>query len=120
MIAIKSLSRRWFTQIHRDSRRVEPQSEVDNSIALILARSYALNPGFEAQKFMPEVLPKLKQLRDMIVKKKLNVDLEIDGGISLQTAADAVRAGANVLVAGSAIYHSKDYRAVIDGLKKAG
>jgi ribulose-phosphate 3-epimerase len=68
---------------------------------------------------MPEVVAKIKELRSIIEKRKLNVDIEVDGGINLQTAQEAVKAGANVLVAGSAIYWSKDYKSVIDGLKRS-
>jgi ribulose-phosphate 3-epimerase len=86
-----------------------------DTISMVLIMS--VNPGFEGQKFMPEVLPKMKELRSIIDSKKLNVDIEIDGGINLETAKAAVNAGANVLVAGSAIYYSKDYKKTIEGLK---
>lgn len=79
-----------------------------------------VNPGFEGQKFIADVLPKITELRNILEKRKLNVDIEVDGGINLDTAAQAVKAGANVLVAGSAIYRAKDYQAVIKGLKQAG
>jgi ribulose-phosphate 3-epimerase len=92
--------------------------KVLDKISMVLVMS--VNPGFEGQKFMPEVLLKVKELRTMITNRKLDVDIEIDGGINLETAAEAIRAGANVLVAGSAIYYSKDYKGVIQGLKKAG
>jgi ribulose-phosphate 3-epimerase len=68
---------------------------------------------------MPEVLPKIKELRSILDSRKLNVDIEVDGGINSETASDVVRAGANILVAGSAVYKSKDYKAVIDGLKRS-
>ncbi len=78
-----------------------------------------VNPGFEGQKFMPEVLVKLRALRSIIDVRKLNIDIEVDGGINLETAPAVIKAGANVLVAGSAIYWSKDYKSVIDGLKRS-
>ena len=86
---------------------------------VVMVLLMTVNPGFEGQKFMPEVVAKIKELRSIIEKRKLNVDIEVDGGINLQTAQDAVRAGANVLVAGSAIYWSKDYKSVIAGLKRS-
>ncbi|MFC1568155.1 ribulose-phosphate 3-epimerase [Candidatus Margulisiibacteriota bacterium] len=86
-----------------------------DKVAMVLLMS--VNPGFEGQKFMPEVLPKLKKLRAEIKKRKLDVDIEVDGGINLQTASLAVKAGANVLVAGSAIYYAKDPAAVVKKLK---
>lgn len=89
-----------------------------DKVSMILCMT--VNPGFEGQKFMPEVLPKIKELKSIIDKRGLTADIEVDGGINLDTAKDAVKAGANVLVAGSAVYWSKDYRAVIDGLKRSG
>jgi len=85
-------------------------------IDMVLVMS--VNPGFEGQKFMPEVLPKIKELRKEIEKRKLNVDIEVDGGINTQTAKEVVKAGANVLVAGSAVFYSDDYKKTICGLKK--
>jgi ribulose-phosphate 3-epimerase len=69
---------------------------------LILVMS--VNPGFGGQSFMPQVLPKLAWLRDECARRGLSPDLQIDGGISPKTAAAARRAGANVMVAGSAVY----------------
>ncbi len=86
-----------------------------DKIAMVLVMS--VNPGFEGQKFMPEVLPKIREIRSRVASSGLRVDIEIDGGINLETAKEAVKAGANVLVAGSAIFYSKDYAAVIKGLK---
>jgi ribulose-phosphate 3-epimerase len=88
-----------------------------DKVVMVLLMS--VNPGFEGQKFMPEVLPKIKELRSLVVSRKLSVDIEVDGGINLETAKEAVKAGANVLVAGSAIFYAKDYAAVISQLKKA-
>ena len=88
-----------------------------DKVSMVLLMS--VNPGFEGQKFMPEVLPKIKELRSILDSRKLNVDIEVDGGINSETASDVVRAGANILVAGSAVYKSKDYKAVIDGLKRS-
>ena len=93
-------------------------AKVLDKVVMVLVMS--VNPGFEGQKFMPEVLPKIRKLREIITKKKLKVDIEVDGGINLDTAKKVIRAGANVLVAGSAIYWAKDYKSVIDGLKKSG
>jgi len=102
---------------------VNPKTDISKVLPVLDKLSMVLvmsvNPGFEGQKFMPEVLPKLAELRKEVEMRKLDVDLEIDGGINLETAAQAIKAGANVLVAGSAIYYSKDYKEVIKGLKKA-
>ena len=98
-----------------------PVSRIEKVLHLVsMVLLMTVNPGFESQKFMPDVLPKITELRKIIESKRLNVDIEVDGGINLETAPQTVKAGANVLVAGSAIYWSKDYKSVIDGLKKSG
>ena len=68
-----------------------------------------VNPGFEAQEFIPEVLPKVRRLREMIDQRGLTVDIEVDGGINPETIGLVSSAGANVFVAGSAIFYSEDY-----------
>jgi ribulose-phosphate 3-epimerase len=92
--------------------------KVLDKVSMILLMT--VNPGFEGQKFMPEVVTKIKELKNALDKRGLAVDIEVDGGINLDTAPEVIKAGANVLVAGSAIYWSKDYKSVIDGLKKSG
>jgi ribulose-phosphate 3-epimerase len=67
-----------------------------------------VNPGFGGQDFIPETLPKITQLRQMITERNLKCDIEVDGGIQEATASMAVQAGANLLVAGSAIYNNKE------------
>ncbi|MFD2212898.1 ribulose-phosphate 3-epimerase [Metabacillus endolithicus] len=78
-----------------------------------------VNPGFGGQSFIPQVLPKIKALADMIKEKNLSVDIEVDGGINEETAKQCVAAGANVLVAGSFIYNKPDRHAAIQSLKQA-
>jgi ribulose-phosphate 3-epimerase len=95
---------------------VESVYSVLDKVVMVLLMS--VNPGFEGQKFMPEVLPKIKKLRSEIIGRKLSVDIEVDGGINVETAKEVIKAGANVLVAGSAIFYSKDYKKVICGLKQ--
>ena len=73
-----------------------------DKIDLILIMS--VEPGFAGQKFMPEVLPKLKKLKEIIANKNLKIDLEIDGGINFDNCKAAIDAGANVLVSGSTIF----------------
>lgn len=82
-----------------------PSSVIENylkEIDLILIMS--VNPGFAGQKFMPEVLGKVKFFRSKIDNEKLNVDIEIDGGIDFETAPLAIKAGANILVSGTTIF----------------
>jgi ribulose-phosphate 3-epimerase len=78
-----------------------------------------VNPGFGGQSFIPEVLPKIRSVRDMVKKLGLSVEIQVDGGINNDTAASVVRAGANVLVAGSAIFGGGDIAAAVRQLKKA-
>jgi len=72
-----------------------------------------VNPGFESQEFIPGVLPKIRRMREMIDRRKLDVEIEVDGGVNGQTIHEISAAGAEVFVAGSAIFYSKDYAATI-------
>jgi ribulose-phosphate 3-epimerase len=67
-----------------------------------------VNPGFGGQSFIHSVLPKIKQVADIVEKRKLQVEIEVDGGVNPETAKLCIEAGANVLVAGSAIYNQID------------
>ena len=87
---------------------LKPKSDINlvekflDQIDLILIMS--VEPGFAGQKFMPDVLPKLKKLKEIITNKNLKIDLEIDGGINFDNWKTAIEAGANVLVSGSTIF----------------
>ena len=87
---------------------LKPKSPVDlivnhlDKIDLVLIMS--VEPGFGGQKFMPEVLEKTKLVRELIIKKNLSVDVEIDGGINFENCSKAKDAGANILVSGSTIF----------------
>lgn len=72
-----------------------------------------VNPGFESQKFIPEVVPKIRQLKERIDEMGLNTDIEVDGGINAETIGQASSAGANIFVAGSAIFYSENYEHTI-------
>ena len=76
--------------------------EVLSDIDLVLIMS--VEPGFGGQKFMPNVLNKTRKLKELITKKNLNVDIEIDGGINFENCSKAKEAGANILVSGSTIF----------------
>jgi ribulose-phosphate 3-epimerase len=78
----------------------------------------SVNPGFGGQRFIEGVLPKLAQLRRWIDERELDVELEVDGGISPDTIERASRAGANVFVAGTAVFGASDYAAAIADLRK--
>lgn len=76
-----------------------------------------VNPGFGGQKFIHSVLSKIKQVAHMIQERSLNVEIEVDGGVNAETARLCVEAGANVLVAGSAVYNQKDRGAAITAIR---
>lgn len=76
-------------------------------------------PGFEGQKFMPEVLPKIRRFKEMTIKNSLSIDIEVDGGINGSTARQVIEAGANVLVAGSAVFYSENYKTAIESIRNA-
>jgi ribulose-phosphate 3-epimerase len=77
-----------------------------------------VNPGFEGQEFIPEVVPKIRRLREMIHTRGLNIEIEVDGGISPENIGVVSAAGANVFVAGSAIFYSGDYGGTIQRMRK--
>ena len=79
----------------------------------------SVNPGFFGQAFIPGVLPKIENCRKMIKERDLEIDVEVDGGINEKTAPLVVKAGANVLVAGSAIYGKKDVKEAIKILRES-
>ena len=76
-----------------------------------------VEPGFGGQGFMADMMPKVKKLREEIERRNLVVDIQVDGGVSLKTVEECAKAGANVLVAGSAIFGSEDPKATISELK---
>ena len=79
-----------------------------------------VNPGFGGQAFIPTVVPKIRALRAEIERRKLHVDIAVDGGIVPDTAALVTEAGANVLVAGNAVFAAPDYAAAIAAIRAAG
>jgi len=75
-----------------------------------------VEPGFGGQSFMHNQLQKISTIKEMIGNRQ--VELEVDGGINLDTGREAINAGANVLVSGSTIFNSKKYKNIIDDLRK--
>jgi len=82
-----------------------------NNLSMVLLMT--VNPGFEGQEFIPEVLPKIERLREITENRGLNIDIEVDGGIGPENINRVSSAGANVFVAGSAIFYSDDYTRTI-------
>ena len=87
--------------------------------AVDLVLIMTVNPGFGGQSFIEACLPKIERLADRIEQRKLNVRIEVDGGITEKTAPLAVSAGASVLVAGTAVFGRKDYREAIAAIRGA-
>ena len=91
---------------------LNPETKIDtilnhlNKIDLVLIMS--VNPGFGGQKFMPEVLDKVKKLKKMRDESKLNFDIEIDGGINFENSKTAIEAGVNILVSGTTVFKSNN------------
>ena len=102
---------------------VKPGSPIDGVLPVLadlqMVLMMTVNPGFSGQKFIEEVLPKIRTLRAEIERRNLDVDIQVDGGINLETVGRAVAAGANVLVAGYGIYRAPggDYAAAIKELR---
>ena len=94
---------------------VESLKDILADIDLVCLMS--VNPGFGGQSFIPHTLTKIKQLREMIDERSLNVKIEIDGGVTVENAKTILDAGAHVLVAGNTVFKSKDPKATIAALK---
>lgn len=95
---------------------VECLEYVLDKVDLILVMS--VNPGFGGQKFIPTALQKLARLRRMIDESGYDIRLEVDGGVTVDNIAEVARAGADMFVAGSAIFNSPDYAATIAAMRK--
>ncbi|WP_203362267.1 ribulose-phosphate 3-epimerase [Bacillus sp. REN10] len=78
-----------------------------------------VNPGFGGQSFIHSVVPKIRQVKQMIIEKGLDVEIEIDGGVNVETAKLCTEAGADILVAGSAVYNKEDRKQAIEEIRAA-
>jgi ribulose-phosphate 3-epimerase len=86
-----------------------PVLMLENILTLVdLVLVMTINPGFGGQDFIPETLPKIRQVRQMLTERGLHADIEVDGGIHEKTVPLVVEAGANLLVAGSAVYNQRE------------
>ena len=95
---------------------VDYLEHVMDKLDLILLMS--VNPGFGGQQFIQSTLPKLGQVRELIKASGRNIRLEVDGGVTVGNIAEVARAGADMFVAGSAIFGSKDYAATVAAMRK--
>ncbi|OPX84203.1 MAG: Ribulose-phosphate 3-epimerase [Pelotomaculum sp. PtaB.Bin104] len=97
-----------------------PHGAVEYVLHLVdLVLVMTVNPGFGGQSFIPEVLPKIKAIKNMLSEKGLNAEIQVDGGVNRDTAAAVVQAGATVLVAGSAIFGKGDIIAAVREIREA-
>jgi ribulose-phosphate 3-epimerase len=100
---------------------INPATPVDsikhiiNDIDLVLLMT--VNPGFGGQSFIEGVVPKIREIADLVKTHGLDVEIEVDGGVNPETAPLCIEAGANVLVAGSAIYGKKDLKDAIRSIR---
>ena len=100
---IKDLQKKVGVSLNPESK-IELITEFLDHIDLVLIMS--VNPGFGGQKFMPEVLDKIKQIKKIQQEKNLTFDIEIDGGINFENCKIAIDAGANILVSGTTVFKS--------------
>ena len=102
---IKSLNKKVGVSLNPESK-LDLITKYLEKIDLVLIMS--VNPGFGGQKFMPEVLDKVKQLKEIKSKNNMNFDIEIDGGINFDNCQSAIEAGANILVSGTTVFKSNN------------
>ena len=96
---------------------IEPIEHVLSLCDIVLVMT--VNAGFGGQKFLPETLPKIRRLRQLCETRGLDPIIEVDGGENCKTAGQTIEAGANAIVAGSAIFGSHDYAAAISAIRNA-
>ena len=115
---IKSLNKKVGVSLNPDSK-IELIEENLKDIDLVLVMS--VHPGFGGQKFIPEVVDKIKKLREIKDKENLKFDIEVDGGINFENSKTVIDAGANILVSGTTIFKSNngDIKKNIDILKSS-
>ncbi|MCM3587142.1 ribulose-phosphate 3-epimerase [Mesobacillus maritimus] len=95
---------------------VESITSIIDDVDMVLLMT--VNPGFGGQKFIHSVLPKIRQVHNLAAARGLDIEIEVDGGVNEETAKLCIEAGANVLVAGSAVYNNKDRGQAIAALRQ--
>jgi ribulose-phosphate 3-epimerase len=95
-----------------------PLSTLDHILPdLDMVLIMSVNPGFGGQSYIPSATPKIRELRRRIDELGLTTEIEVDGGVKPENAAEVIAAGADILVAGSAVFGKKDYAAAIKGIR---
>ena len=92
-------------------------SQILPFVDLLLVMS--VNPGFGGQSFIPQVLDKIREARRMIDEMQVPVELEVDGGLKVENIKEIAEAGADIFVAGSSVFHSKDYKMTLEKMRDA-
>ena len=105
ILKIKDLNKKVGVSLNPNSK-IDLIKNLLDQIDLVLIMS--VNPGFGGQKFMPEVLEKIKELKKIQIEKNINFDIEIDGGINFDNCKAAIEAGANILVSGTTVFKSNN------------
>ena len=102
---------------------INPSTPVNFLVDIItdidLVNVMSVNPGFGAQSFIPHTIQKIKELKELISNTGSSAKIEIDGGVSLKNAAEIIKAGADVLVAGNAVFSSENPKETIEKLKSS-
>jgi ribulose-phosphate 3-epimerase len=114
---IRELGKKPFVVLN-PATPIEAVEWVLPDVAQVLIMS--VNPGFGGQTFIPSAIDKIRELRALLDRKGLDVEIEVDGGIKLDNVAEVVAAGANVIVSGSGIFGTKDYAATIAEMRRRG
>ena len=100
---------------------IKPKTDIENIYEYLpyihMCLIMTVEPGKGGQTYLKDMTKKIQQLKKYIDEKNLEVDIEVDGGINLRTAPEVKKAGANILVAGTAILEAVDYKVIIDELK---
>ena len=100
----------------KPNTKVEELHEYLPLIHLVLIMT--VEPGYGGQKLIPETINKVKKLKEYMHKNNIDIDIEVDGGVTLENKEDLKEAGANIIVAGSAIINTEDFKEVIENIKE--
>lgn len=101
---------------------INPPTPIEKILPFVELADFVLvmtvNPGFGGQEMIPDCVKKIARLKEFIVEKKLSIPIEVDGGVNEKTIYEVTKAGADVIVAGNAIFHENDYKKAIANLRR--